>query len=199
MTQIIGLLGGKGAGKSTAAAYLVEKHGAKSLALACPLKEMLRGAFGLTQSQLYGSQEDKERTDPRYNVSPRWLMTHVGEEGCRAVFGDDFWVDRLVEMIRSDISPLVVVEDVRYANEAAVLRAAGAHLIRLQYAPGLKQWPSCHRSEQEWQIIPVDVDISPGHGLRELYAGLDQALHVLGIRTDNVCADDTLSLKISVG
>lgn len=183
MTQIIGLLGGRGAGKDTAAAYLADKLCASRFAIVDEMKYLVKRVYGFTDAQLWGTQALKETVDERVGISPRKAMEVVGD-ALNATYGNQFQVLRVLEQISLMSCSFTVVSDVRFAHEADVLRGAGAHLIRLQYAPGLKQWPSSHRSEQEWQTIPVDVDVSPGHGLRELYAGLDQALHVLGISPD---------------
>lgn len=49
--------------------------------------------------------------------------------GCRKVFGEEFWIDRLLE--RAAGHPRVVIPDVRFANEAAAIKARGGVVIRI--------------------------------------------------------------------
>lgn len=117
MTILIGLCGSAGSGKTTAAEYLANKYGARLYALADPIKQIVGKAFGLTHEQLWGTQEEKDTVDPRYNVSPRWLVRRVGTEGIRGVLGADTWIRHTFERIEHDAPPLAVIEDVRFFNE----------------------------------------------------------------------------------
>src|SRR5678809_1072818 len=111
MTLVIGLAGPAGSGKSSVGAYLAEHYGAHRYAFANPLKELIRRAFDMTEAQLYGTQRDKETKDPRYNVSPRWLMTHIGTEGIRSVFGPDIWAETTLKQICEERPKFAVIED----------------------------------------------------------------------------------------
>lgn len=193
MTTLIGLLGGKGAGKDTAARYLCEKLGGKQYAIADELKYLVKGIYGFTDTQLWGTQAEKEKAQEDGSPSPRSAMETVGT-ALRKVYGDDFQVQRLLSDIateKPEKPAVAIVSDVRYANEAKFLRGANTRvfggavssvfLIRLQYAPGLRRWPSTHASEQG-QNIPVDLEITPGAGgVSELYAALDGACVMLGV------------------
>jgi len=177
---MIGLVGGKGVGKDTAARYLSERYGAHQYAFADPIKAYATAAFGLTHDQLHGTKAQKETPDPRYQLSPRQLMQRLGD-GARAAFGDDFWIARLLARLELEAPAIAVVSDVRFVNEAMRLRAVGCALWRLHYAPGLE--PPCdpHASEAEWPLPAVDLEIHPAYGLSELYAAMDQACRQLGI------------------
>jgi len=176
VTVIIGIAGNRGVGKTTSATYLKECHGARVYAFATPLKELVRRAFKLSEAQLYGTQEEKLTLDPRYNVSPSWLLEHIGTQGCRGTFGDDFFVERTVAQIRKDAPALAIVEDVRFLSEAAGLRAVGGKVWKLHRAPDVKAWPSDHQSETELEQIVADLDLHPGAGgVEQLYHALDMA------------------------
>ena len=55
--KLIGLIGAKGCGKSTAASWLAEKHNYEQASMADPLKNMLR-CLGLNDRQLYGDLKE---------------------------------------------------------------------------------------------------------------------------------------------
>lgn len=187
MTIIIGLVGGAGSGKTTIGKYLVEHHGAVRYALADPLKQLLKRAFDLELEQLYGTQDQKEAVDPRYNVSARWLMQHVGTEGIRSVFGPDIWVNTLVKTLMDEQPKLAVVDDVRFKNEAVGLRKAYGAIWRVENPVRQSLVDMRHQSEAEWNSILCDAVIAPAEpGLPRLYELVDQLCERLRIQPRGV-------------
>lgn len=75
--KIIGLLAPKRHGKSTVANYLVKNHGFIEYGFADAGKRGLQEMFGFTDEQLWGSEEEKERIDPRWGISARRMMQIV--------------------------------------------------------------------------------------------------------------------------
>jgi len=178
--MIIGLLGGEGAGKTTAAKYLEDKYDAVRYTLADPLKQLIMNAFEMSREQLYGTQEQKNTIDPRYNVSPRWLMRRIGTEGIRKVFGEHFWVEQTLNFIREDTPWLAVIDDVRFISESEDLKNFGqARIIKLvnQNKPRV----SGHQSEEEWDLAPYDFLIShDGVTLNHFHLQLNFAMEKFG-------------------
>ncbi len=165
--MIIGLLGAAGSGKSTAANYLRTRWNATVYSLAAPLKELVAKAFDLRYEQVWGTQEDKETVDQRYNVTPRWLLQRIGTEGCRAVFGQNVWTDALLRRIDLENPRFAVIEDVRFRNEAERIMNAGGQIWRLEVEGGrLSSDDGSHASEQEWLHAPysrrIISAITPG-------------------------------------
>ncbi len=191
LTTTIAICGPAGSGKSTVANYLVEKYGAVRYGFATPLKEMVKRALQLTDDQVYGTQEQKEAIDPRYGRSARWFLQRIGTDGCRAVFGEDFWTKQCLDMIWRQNRSIAVIEDLRFINEAeAVLldpRANGfvwrlhppADAETAKYAAGAGQ----HASEQEWRVLQASLEFSPGsRGVEQLYAMVDEAMTMIPVR-----------------
>jgi hypothetical protein len=177
VTRIIAIMGPAGSGKSTAAEYLVERYGAVRYSFARPLKELVRRAFDLTEAQVYGSQADKEAIDPRYGHSPRWLLQRIGTEGGRAVFGESFWTDQALNLIRDEGPALAVIDDCRFVSEArAVLARPRGEVWRLQCASGAQSSDAgTHASEREWRDAPTTADILVEYGVANLRAAIDEA------------------------
>lgn len=189
--KVIGLLGPAGAGKSTVAEYLVKKYGARRHSLATPLKQIVQRAFDLSDEQLYGTQAQKEAVDPRYNVSARWLMTHIGTEGIRTTLGEDFWAEHLVRTLQTNRSNIAVIDDVRFVNESRVIRAMfnfdrfdhsqgsvlnDAIIWRLEAPWRESAADPTHQSEAEWLRAEYDYAIAPlGPSLDDLYRLVDDA------------------------
>lgn len=182
MTRIIGLLGGAGAGKSTVAKYLRDSYNAKIYTLAKPLKEFVGRVFDLTPEQLYGTQEQKETIDPRYGVSPRWLLQRIGTQGFRESFGEDYWVNLCLKNIFEDNHPLAVIDDCRFGNEALHIRDAGGVVWRLNSTKRFSDADPNHQSEAEWVTAPYDDRIAhDGENLAVLLAKVDALCRLRGL------------------
>lgn len=177
-TRIIGLMGAAGSGKSTVAQYLAGRYDGRRYSFAEPLKQLAMRTLGFTLAQCYGTQAEKEAIDPRYGFSPRWFLQRLGTEGCRSVFGDDFWSRMTLESIARDAPRLAVIEDVRFINEADAVRAAGGQVWRLECPDRESAADAGHASESEWQRAPYDVAIAAprSEGAAELLRCIDATM-----------------------
>lgn len=124
--MVIGLAGPAGCGKSTVAGVLVSHYGFTKLAFADPIKEML--SVIVSKEYLY---EKKQTPVPLIRKTARELMQSLGTEWGRNMVGQDVWVDELA-VRAAMISGPIVVDDVRYENEARYIRNVGilVHLSR---------------------------------------------------------------------
>ena len=75
--KILGLLAKKQNGKGTVSDYIIKNHEFKQYAFADPGKRGLQEMFGFTDEQLWGSEEEKEKIDPRWGISARRTMQIV--------------------------------------------------------------------------------------------------------------------------
>jgi energy-coupling factor transporter ATP-binding protein EcfA2 len=189
VTTIIALCGPAGAGKTTVASHLVGIYGAKRYSFATPLKEMVRLALDLSYDQVYGTQEQKEAEDPRYNRSPRWLLQRIGTEGCRAVFGDDFFVKQTLALIARDNAPLAVIEDLRFNIESkAVLDDPHGFVWRLHPVDDAVSAERAaaagkHSSEEQWRALEASLEIKPTErGIPQLLEMIDKAMCMISAR-----------------
>lgn len=128
--MIIGLMGEIGAGKDTAAQFLVESYGFKRLAFADPLKDMCAAMFGLSRAS-FDDRFIKEDIVPHWGISRREMAQQAGTEMVRNMFGKDHWVRRLyLEMIKDFSASLGVAEDYvitdcRFQNEVDFILGEG--------------------------------------------------------------------------
>lgn len=190
MTLLIGLLGPAGAGKSTVAKHLVTKYGARCYSLANPLKAIAHDAFGFNTAQLYGTQEQKEAIDPRYGMSCRQFLQRLGTEGIRKHLGADIWTQTCLRKIAMERPPLAVIEDVRFINEAKLIRDADkthnlfGYVWRLcppedDEARAREKAAGAHASELEWQSAGYDTSLEPGkRGVEELLNLVDRVINL---------------------
>lgn len=101
-------------------------------------------------------------------VTPREALQKLGTEWGRGLY-DRTWIDlgirKAKRILDSEGAKIVVITDCRFANEGAVIRAAGGLLFRVN-RPGCEQ--GRHQSEREQANIIVDEDIMNSHDLSYL-------------------------------
>ena len=139
--MIIGLTGKKGCGKSTVGRIIAEEWGYGIKSFATPIKLML-SAMGLSDDELY-NPEKKEEIIPEFGKSPRELMQLLGTEFGRTLVSQNIWVASLEKHLEQGQS--YVIDDVRFPNEAAMIRANGGIVVRV--VRGLDDEPAEHISE----------------------------------------------------
>lgn len=134
----IGIIGKARSGKDTAADYLVRAHGYTRLAFADPLKEMALSvdpfvptSYGVTvRLQSLIADVGWEYAKDTY-PEVRRLLQHMGQTVRE--YDSEFWITamrRKLSNAEAHNIP-VVVTDVRYPNEADMLRARGFKLARI--------------------------------------------------------------------
>jgi hypothetical protein len=161
----------KGSGKDTAAEYLHDEWGFRTISFAGAIKEGCMDFFGLTANQVYGSE--KEVVDSTWGVTPRHILQYVGTDLIRNQFDQEIWVKRAMKEI-DRVGGDWDISDLRFPNEAEAVKARGGLVIRLD-RPGLPFDP--HPSERamedydEWDYI-IKNDGSLGH----LYDLLDDIM-----------------------
>lgn len=135
--QIVGLVGKKGSGKDTVAAFM----GCKTIAFADPLRTVVQTLFDLSPELMVGA--DKEKPGPM-GVSYRRAMQIVGTEIVRKQIKDllpelkvedgQFWVEhvrRTLQKMHAEGERKVVITDVRFPNEAKAIVDMGGRLIHV--------------------------------------------------------------------
>lgn len=128
--MLIGLSGKAGSGKDTVAQYLETVHEFIPIAYADPVKAGLKAMFRFDPEYLT-DQEMKEQDIPGLGVSGRVLMQTLGTEWGRNLIDEDIWVNIARRKILMLDSYDVVVTDVRFDNEAALIRELGGILVNV--------------------------------------------------------------------
>lgn len=132
---LLGIAGKAGSGKSTAAQVLLDAGWAR-VKFAGPLKDMMR-ALGLDDRHIEGDLKDVP-CDLLQGQTPRYAMQTLGTEWGRDCIGRDFWIDLARRRISLAMSAglNVVVDDVRFENEAQVIRDLGGLVLGLERGDG---------------------------------------------------------------
>jgi hypothetical protein len=185
---VLALCGRAGTGKTTAAAYLVERYGFEPIAFADPIRAMLECLL-IEQRIDYAWLHEpslKERAIPPLGTSARHLMQSLGDWG-RAL-DPDWWVSALAAAAGLAGSPdtwapvhdRILITDLRFANEAAWLDGLCATTIKITRAdaPVVRE----HRSEDHIDAIAATNTIAnDGPTLEGLHAALDSVMREHGI------------------
>lgn len=172
LPKLIALAGLKGAGKTVVAKYLEEQKGYLRLPFAEPIKEMLK-LIGFSDDELYGSR--KECPTKFFGVSGREAMQSLGTEWGRHFIGEDMWVrvwDREYTKLDKIKKFWVVVEDLRFDNEAAIIRDNGGVIIKI-----VKNTGNIDAHESERNHIDADYLICNNGTYEELIVKLEIILN----------------------
>ena len=142
--MIVGFVGFIGAGKDTAADYLVNFHGFRRDSFANTLKDAVAAVFGWDRILLEGrtkeAREWREQKDEWWSerlgmtITPRWVLQYWGTEVCRNGFHDDIWIASLENKLRQTKDD-VVISDVRFPNEIKAIHNAGGVVVRVKRGP----------------------------------------------------------------
>lgn len=160
--RLIGIAGPARAGKDTLASYLLDNLSDdwSRSSFADPLKDMLR-AIGVDCSD-----DAKAVIDDSYGVTPRHMMQTLGTEWGRHMIDGDIWVKAFA---RLNAGECVIVPDVRFENEAALVREHGV-LIHLVGRGGIE---GNHVSENAIEFKPGDIVIDNSRDLAWLHGQVD--------------------------
>ncbi len=183
LPRIIGVSGHARHGKDSTAEYLECRYGYARYSLAAPLKAACREMFGWTAHEL---ENDKDRVDARWGISPRQALQALGTEYAQAALpglfpafaertGRKLWVRRLLERAFARDEPLIAISDVRFPHEAEEIRAAGGIILRV-FRDSVPV-NSCHESERAVDEICPDWAIANNGTLDDLHREIDRVMH----------------------
>lgn len=189
LPPVVGLTGLAGSGKTTAMNWVLRNHiTASRVTFAGPLKmmtrELLRTALPKGWSHGAGDYIDdpllKETPIPFLGgLTARHIMQTLGTEWGRQTLHEDFWVgisaskvERLLGSTfkKSDKVPLkVIFDDVRFENEAAMIRAYGGVIIRI-VRPGHENADVVNSHVSEAMKFDVDRTLINDGSVEDLHA-----------------------------
>lgn len=168
----IGMTGPAGAGKSTAADWFIDTFRHRAFLFAAPMKAALVAMIDSARPKAnphpgawYVNNPEGKQTPMDFmgDVTARHLMQTLGTEWGRNTISKDFWVRIAAARLNRSLGTpqgrnlRYVFEDVRFDNEADLIRALGGTILRIE-RPGhthLSASEAAHTSETE----PPEADI----------------------------------------
>jgi hypothetical protein len=181
--KIVGLCGPAGAGKSTASIYLCKTIPAFTLSFASPIKAMIRRLLELSgyapkdaQNLVVDPTRKNEELENLPGYTPRQLLQTLGTEWARNSLHPDFWCQVAAVRLNSNIrlNKITVFDDVRFENEAALIRVLGGIVIGIRgRAAELPPSAAAHASEQG---VEPDFWIDNTGTVDDLHRKLDEVI-----------------------
>lgn len=179
--MLIGLIGNKGSGKDTFANYINKKYDFISYAFADKLKQICKILFELNDEQLNGKLKE-DRID-ELGVSPRTLFQRIGTDLFRNLLpviipelkkflkNDSIWIKSFeIWYKKKQKNQNIVVTDVRFKNEADIIKKNGGILIKINR---FDKSNDNHLSENELETIDYDILILNDSTLNKFYKNID--------------------------
>ena len=135
---IIGFMGLAGAGKTTAAQALWRACATSCsvMSFATPLKEAVKQLCLFSDEQVHGDLDAKSLVDPRWGFSPRQAMQMIGTDCVREMLCKDFWVRRMRLAIEESLARIIIIDDVRFGDEADLIKGLGGHVVMIKRPGG---------------------------------------------------------------
>lgn len=165
----VALVAPKNTGKTTFAKALEDWYGFTRLSFADPVKmSVVYAVNAFLQDQglsLRVTANDLHRNKEAFRMGMQWLGTEIMRDLCGR---ESHWVDNLIKRVeqiedhateRRRISA-IVVDDVRFQNEAQALKSRGFVLVRL--IRDTHQSVDQHKSEKNLYLIDTDYTIRLG-------------------------------------
>ncbi|MDN5399336.1 MAG: deoxynucleotide monophosphate kinase [Pseudomonas sp.] len=164
---LIGLTGRARSGKTTAAEHLAQTYLLEQYAFADPLRDGLMAIFNLDPTDFEGDR--KEQPLGWLDCSPRQLMQSMGTEWARNTVHPNVWVklaEQNLEYMTKALGAVLgfVVSDVRFENEADLIRRRGGTVIHILRPNALAVNP--HISEAGIAANSADLTL-PNYGTVE--------------------------------
>ena len=167
--KVIGLAGPIGCGKTTVANYIQEQYGYKPVAFAAPLKAAVAAIFGCSVGELDNQEFKASQLPGDLGKTYRHALQTLGTEWGRNCIHPDIWLKLLEQNVLNSSQP-VVITDVRFPNEAELVRKLGT-LIHIE-SPVTRDLS--HASEVPIPKSDGDVTLINNHeGLVELYNSIE--------------------------
>lgn len=188
---VLGFTGKAGSGKSAAAAHLFSTQAnIMRIAFARALKAMVKALITNTKpladktTPITFIEHPKRKEEPvefLAGFTPRFLMQTLGTEWGRKAVHPDFWVAIVARKVSQQLSaptrrtkrPHVIIDDLRFENEAEMVRGFDGMVIRV-VRPGHDKPAAVDAHDSERLDFDADLTIINSGTLDEFEALLDR-------------------------
>jgi dephospho-CoA kinase len=191
--SLIAICGFQGSGKDTLANILVEKYGYTKVSFGGILKDAVAIIFNWDRDLLEGnttkSREWRETIDNWWanrldipNLTPRYILQHIGTDILRNKFHPDIWVAALERKLYNKCG--IVITDCRFPNEIEMVKKLDGKLIHI-YKGIIPSWfgkedefpKDMHSSEVIWTKSTFDKTIENNGSINDLNIKISKYLN----------------------
>jgi|ERR1044071_3931895 hypothetical protein len=186
---LIGLVGKKRAGKDTACEFmstLLHPKITRRVGFADELKKEICVAINGVNS-LYGTPMKQPMTPNFIDCNKdnfRLILQGWGTDFRRNMCNDNYWIDKTLKTL-VDMKATVdcaIIPDVRFRNEAKMIKTVGGHLIRI-FRPNMSsKIIDSHASETELDSIDTDWIVNNDSSFEVLREKLLKILKEIGLK-----------------
>lgn len=203
--QIILLSGHRGAGKDSAADYLVRRYGYVKLSIASILKDKVAAEYNIPRSWM-DSQSRKQailmeyplrsgpEVDATANLIANWLRSECAELGghlyhtprsllimegaIKRAIQPNYWVAQVARILQVDTENSYVIPDVRFRNEVDILQftASETKLVRINRF-GTESMDASERDLDQYKFDHVIENVGE---LEQLHSAVDNIIATKG-------------------
>jgi len=179
--MLVGICGKAGAGKDTIGDYVVDKYGFKHIALADPIKRLVKDVFALDDHTVYDRVAREQQLEQWDGWSVRKLLQFIGTELFRENIDDAIWVKSLWYKIR-DSKDNYVVTDVRFPNELKFFEDnGGKDFVSIKVIrPGFEGSVGMSGHKSEAYDLHTQHEISNDKAFEDLYRKVDEIMQQNG-------------------
>ena len=172
--MLIGICGKAGSGKDTIGDHLIKNYGFKKIALADPIKRLVKDVFALDEDTVYDRvlRERPLKNWPDWTV--RKLLQFIGTELFRENIDDSIWVKSLWYKIQGSDRNYVVT-DLRFPNEIGFFEenAKDDFMSIKVIRDGCEGKVGLTGHASEAYDLKAEVDILNNGSIKELYNKVD--------------------------
>lgn len=183
--KIIGLAGRKRSGKSTIAEYLHKMYHTEVFAFADPIRWACDVVFEHIIAPKFWDELEREEIIPAIGKSRRQIEQMLGTEWGRELIHPDLWniiLQHRIQKVLKDCprTNLVVIEGIRFENEATLVRAMGGTVIHVvRPSVMLEQLADQHESEKGTFAQEGDKILLNDGSIEELFSKIDAMLDTI--------------------
>lgn len=158
--NLVAFTGRAGSGKSTAANAVVGKFGFVRISFAYAIRSML---YALGFTKWHFGEGKNTPLDWLDGKTPREIMQTLGTEWGRTLVHPDLWVrlaKRTAENLLAAGARGIVIDDVRFDNEAKIIRELGGLVIGIE-RPGLSTMSHASEAGVDRALVDFWLQNSP--------------------------------------
>jgi len=179
--MLIGICGKAGSGKDTVGHHLIRKYKFEQIALADPLKRLVKDVFVLDYDTVYDRVLREQELPEWKGWSVRKLLQFIGTELFRQNIESEIWVKSLWLRVKNNPDKNYVVTDIRFPNELQFfIDNGGQDFVSFKTVRG-----GCagnvgitgHESEQ--YDLEANFTFENNGTVRDLYRNVDSVMNIL--------------------